>query len=218
MFFKNKSVKCSNCSSSINSNFSFCPYCGRSLLNPEKELKEFGMLGRNDFLPEEFSQRQFAESGGGFADKIFESLINGLMKSVEKQFRDSSVMSHEVKSMPNGIKIRIGPVQSSQEKASKRQASRKTLSPDQLERMSSLPRATAKSSVRRLSDKVIYELSTPGLESPEDVFVSKLEQGYEVKAIGKRKVYVNSLPVDLPLKGLLIQDNKLFVEFKTQME
>ena len=82
--------------------------------------------------------------------------------------------------------------------------------------MSNLPRAPAKTSVRRLSDKVVYELSAPGIESVEDVFVSKLENGYEIKAIGGKKVYVNSLPVNLQLKGFSISENKLLVEFKPE--
>ena len=57
-------------------------------------------------------------------------------------------------------------------------------------------------------------MKAPGIESVEDVFISKLESGYEVKAIGKKKVYVNSLPVNLPLRGYGIDVSKgLMVEF-----
>ena len=70
-----------------------------------------------------------------------------------------------------------------------------------------------KTNVRRLSDKVVYELKTTGIESVDDVFVSKLESGYEIKAIGNKKVYVNSLPVSLPMKGYSISDAGITVEF-----
>ena len=92
----------------------------------------------------------------------------------------------------------------------------KNLTDEQLKKMSGLPRTKAKMTMRRLSNKIIYELNTPGINSTEDVLLAKLESGYEVKAIGEKKVYVNSIPVNLPLQGFSIQDNKLIVEFKTQ--
>ena len=64
-------------------------------------------------------------------------------------------------------------------------------------------------------DKVVYELNTPGVQSVEDIFISKLESGYEVKALGSKKVYVNSIPVNLPISKYSILDNKLFVEFNS---
>ena len=84
--------------------------------------------------------------------------------------------------------------------------------------MSTLPRTQAKTNIRRLSNKVIYELATPGLQSVQDVFVSKTESGYEIKALGDKKIYVNNLPIDLPMRGFSVEDNKLLVEFKTQHE
>lgn len=85
-----------------------------------------------------------------------------------------------------------------------------------MKKLSSLPRTTAKTKIKRLSDKVIYELAAPGIESPEDIFISKLENGYEIKAIGKKKIYTNSLSIDLPIRGFSLTDNKILVEFKTE--
>ena len=58
-----------------------------------------------------------------------------------------------------------------------------------------MPRAEAKTKLRRLSDKVVYEIAAQGIESPDDVLISKLESGYEIKAIGKKKIYVNTIPM-----------------------
>ena len=82
--------------------------------------------------------------------------------------------------------------------------------------MSTLPREKAKTNVKRLGDKIIYELATPGVSSPEDIFISKLETGYEIKAIGSKKIYVNSIPINLQLKNYSISKSKLSVEFKAQ--
>ena len=86
---------------------------------------------------------------------------------------------------------------------------------EQLERISKLPKAAAKSVMKRMGDKVIYELTAPGVISLNDILVSKLESGYEVKAIGKTKVYVNTLP-ELPLDRYGIDKDKLLFDFKTQ--
>jgi len=140
------------------------------------------------------------------------------MRSLDKQFKnaDREFTNTEVKSFPNGIKIRIGPPIPGKRQTKNNPTLNHVLTEKQLKKMANLPRATAKTSVKRIGDRVVYELSTPGLESKEDVFVSKIESGYEVKVIGNKKVYVNSLPLNLPLRKLSILKNKLLVEFNNQ--
>ena len=208
MLFKNKSKKekCESCGSVVTNKFSFCPYCGESLVDEEKYAKDYGLLGKG----EELNGLEGVQGGFGIADKLIGSLVNSLMKNLDKQFRqmgDGDKGSFE--RLPNGIRVKIGPsVRKQQKNFFQRQISEK-----QLEKMNSLPREKAQSKVKRLNDSIIYELDTPGIESPHDVFVSKLESGYEIKAIGGDKVYVNSLPVNLPIKSLSLNNDKLFVEF-----
>jgi len=177
------------------------------MASKEKESKEFGMLGRNDNVDNELAQNKFTNNLG-ITDKFLGSLMNSLMKNLEVQMRDLN--NAESKNIPNGIKIRIG---NDPQKQKINRLAKRVLSEKQLEKMSSFPRAEAKTNVKRLSDKVIYELKAPGVLSPEDVFVSKLESGYEIKAIGKNKIYVNSFPINLPLKGFSLNDKGLIIEF-----
>jgi len=214
MFFKKKSNKqqrCGNCSSKTSEKFSYCPYCGNPLIDEEKHVKDYGLLGAN----EEFLETESQSFNFGITDKIIGSLMNGLIKNLGKQFRqfDKKSEKTEISGFPNGIKIRIGPVPAAQKKTAQKSMRHNDISEKQLEKMSSLPREKAETKVKRLNDKIIYELDTPGIESPQDVFVSKLESGYEIKAIGNKKIYVNSLPVNLPLKKVSLGDGKLFVEF-----
>ncbi len=220
MFFdkkKDKSIKCENCRSAVDKKFSFYPYCGDSLIDERAEQRELGFLGKNDFTAKKPAQDPFQNLG--MTDKLLNSLMNSMMKSLDKQFKQMDKAEFEgnadVEHLPNGIKIKIG-VPQAQPRPQKRTLQKKNITEDQLKKMSNLPRAPAKTKIRRLSDKMVYELSAPGVESPEDVFISKLESGYEIKAIGKKKVYVNSLPVSLPLRGFSLADNKLLVEFKTE--
>lgn len=215
MFFGkkiDKSSRCSQCNSKIDDSFSFCPYCGESLVDSEQEMKDFGILGRNDSSKRKINNP--LQENFGITDKFLNSMISNLTKTLVKQFNEAENAT-EIENFPNGIKIKIGqPI--NKKKAPRTSSVKKAITEEQLKKMSGLPRVEAKTDIRRFSDKVIYEMTTPGLESIQDVFISKLESGYEIKAIGNKKVYVNSLPINLPLRGYALEDGRLLVEFKTQ--
>lgn len=209
MFFgkKQDKTKCPQCKSGIKDSFSFCPYCGADLLDPEQERKDFGMLGKNDMYQEKNSTPL---EGFGITDQMINSIIGNLAKTLNRQFKE--IDGPRIENLPNGIKIKIGPPTNKEKNAPKK----RTITEDQIQKMSEMPRIEAKSNIRRFSDKVVYEMSTPGLESQQDVFISKLESGYEIKAIGNKKIYVNSLQIDLPIYRYIIEKGRLLVEFKTK--
>lgn len=197
-----KKQPCPKCRSNVKTDFDFCPHCGCNLRDSQKDLEEFGLLGKN-----EFSNAPLVGGGGagfGFSDKLFTSIFNQLMKSLETQMRTQDMSANAT---PNGIQVKIGVPQ----RVPKVRA--RKLTEEQVKRMAGAPRIEAKSDIRRLSDRVVYDLKAPGIGSLEDVFVSKVESGYEIKAIGKNKVYVNSLQVDLPLKGYTLHEKGLTLEF-----
>lgn len=213
MFFGKKNVKCENCNSKINGDYSYCPYCGDGLIDSEKMSKEFGMLGKNDAIDEEFIRKNIASKNLTITDKMISAMVSGLMKSIENQMKD--VNKTQIQNTPRGIKIQIGFPGETQEakKTVKHDFSINKISDSQLQKMKSLPKTTAKTNVKRLGDKLVYELDIPGLASIKDVFVSKLESGYEIKAISEKKVYVNSLPVNMQIKSFSLAASKLSVEF-----
>jgi len=204
---------CQRCEGKIKDEYSFCPYCRLDLRNPDSEMNEFGMLGKNDNV---FGAPLLGGGGLGINESVFNSILNNVMKMMENQMKnlgndniDFGDSKPEVTQLPNGIQIKIGP-----KKAPKPTEQKiRIINDDQRVRMTKLPRGQAKAEVRRLSDKVVYELSTPGVETVDDIFVSKVESGYEIKALGKKKVYFNSLQINLPLKKYSIKDNKLTIEF-----
>jgi hypothetical protein len=220
MFFrkKNKEVKCDNCNSNLSDKFNFCPYCGDSLRDENKERRELGLLGRDDF-PKAKDIRSNTQNFG-ITDKLISSLMNTMMKSFDKELGNTRNIKNinqentRIEQIPNGIKISIGVPQQAKPRKEKVQT-KKEITEEQMKKLSSLPRTSAKTKIKRLSDKVVYELTAPGIESPNDIFISKLENGYEIKAIGKKKIYTNSISIDLPLRGFSLTDNKLLVEFKT---
>src|SRR3989344_2783600 len=180
----------------------------------QKEKENFGLLGRNDSIDGEIeNQSPFANMG--FTDKMFNSIFNTLVKNLDKQMRNQMRNFEEdphaeVKAFPNGIKIKIsGPMPVQKKKPSN--VFHRSIDEAQIKKMNSLPRAKAKTSVKRLGNKLVYELNTPGIASTEDVFVSKLESGYEIKVIGNKKVYVNNFPINLPLRKYSVEQDKLLI-------
>lgn len=209
MLFGSKDKTCENCGNSIKSKHNFCPTCGYNLSNSSQE--DFGLLGKSDL--DNSTESPLANLG--ITDKLINSVINSMMKSLDKQFKNlpQDFENTEIKTFPNRIKIQINP---QKERKQKKVLKIRELDESQLKKMSSLPRSPAKSSIKRIGNKLIYELSTSGVSSPEDIFISKLENGYEIKAIGSKKLYVNTLPVNLPLHSLAVTKDKVFVEFNTQ--
>ena len=205
MFKKNY---CNKCEGKLKDSYSYCPYCGLDLRNPEKDMRDFGIIGKNNL--EGTPLVGGGGTGFGITDKMISSVMNSLIKNLGKQF--DNMDSQNVKSSPKGIQIRFGaPPKSAQQK--KKEIIEKEITSEQIKRMSKLPRSEAKTNVRRFSDKVVYDLKASGIEDVKDIFVSKLESGYEIKAIGKTKVYVNSIPVNLPLKKYSLSKSGMSVEF-----
>lgn len=226
MFFnkKNKNQrKCESCGHRTDDKYSFCPYCGNSFIDFEKERTDFGLLGRNDGGKE----IPFSVSGFGFFDKAMNSMLNSIMKDLDKQFKEQEKLTEremqntEIRSFPNGIKIKIsGPIMKRPriKKKDNGLITNQTVGEEQIKKMNSLPREKTKTNVKRLGNRVVYELLTPGVISPQDVFISKLESGYEIKALGDKKIYVTSIPVNLPLYRYSIINNKLILEFSSPEE
>lgn len=213
MFFGKRSQRCASCNSKINGKFSYCPYCGMDLADKEKEARKYGLLGRAD-KSDMSEQVPFVRMG--VTEKLLGSLVNNLAKSLDKQFKQmekefGKLENAEVESFPNGIRIRIGAKVPARAEQKKKVGKR--ITEEQLKKFASLPRSTAEAKVRRLGDKLVYELVIPGIVSPDDIFISKLESGYEIKAIADKKIYVNSIPVNLPIRGVAINSDRLFVEF-----
>ncbi len=208
------SKKCQRCEGKLKEEYSFCPYCKLDLRNPEADMKDYGMLGKNDSV---LGAPLLGGGGVGMSDSIVNSIFNNVMKMMENQLKnldggkiDFGDAKPEISMLPNGIQIRIGP---HIHKHKHQEVKPRVISEDQRARMTKLPRSQAKAEIRRLSDKIIYELATPGVENVDDIFVSKVESGYEVKAVGNKKVYFNSLQINLPLKKYFVKENCLTLEF-----
>ena len=89
------------------------------------------------------------------------------------------------------------------------------LTSDEEERYSKLPRKEPNTKVRRFSDKIVYEISIPGVKNKKDVIINKLQKSIEIRALSKNKVYSKMIPISLPIKKYDFKEGKIFLELKS---
>ena len=209
---------CKRCGNKISNDYKFCPYCG----NPSNEKSEdLGMLGKNDFMP---SNNEIKLPMG------LGMIFNSLMKNLNKQF---SELDKEMKTKNNkrnpffkqGLSISIATSgnmppeimvnsfkNNPKQKQQIKQMPLQNLSQETLEKISTLPKQEPLTNIRRLADKVIYEINVPEVSSIKDVSIIKLENSIEIKAFAKDKVYVKLIPINLPITNYELSHGKLILE------
>jgi HSP20 family molecular chaperone IbpA len=72
----------------------------------------------------------------------------------------------------------------------------------------------AKSVFKRLSEGINYEISVPGVKSKEDIIITKVENGIEIRAYTKDKCYIKTIPLKVDSYSYLFKDGKIFFQIK----
>jgi hypothetical protein len=226
--------KCSHCDRKMEKDFDFCPYCS----SPLKDKKgDYGLLGENDDISEVNSmiQRDMNKiMGGSFMEKIMSNAIKMIEKELQKepiqqnQARKNNIpqnlpanfelfINGKKVNLPgnvSGIQIEEMPRNKMTSQKIPQKAKIPIVSEETMQKSAKLPRKEAKSHVTRTSDKVIYELETPGLSSLNNVLVNKLESSIEIKAYTENAVYFKTISIKLPLMQYSLKAGKLVLEFK----
>lgn len=214
--FKRK--ECKNCKRKINSDYLFCPYCGFS---SESKKENWGMLGKSDSnVPEQMSFL----SGNILNNGMLGKMLNSAMKMLEKEMRNQGSISTEgltgknfeliingKKIDPKNIKVSKTPVPKLIQEPKKKSFAN-PFSQRNMEKVSKLPKENPSTNIRRLSDKIIYELDVPGVKSIKDVSIVPLENSIEIKAISKDKLYSKLIPINFPIINYSLNSEKLILE------
>lgn len=197
--------KCPSCAKKIERKFHFCPYCGESFKKVREE-RDYGLLGRED-TQDIFGNEKKLPFG-------MEKIMNSLVKQLEKQMNEMEKFGQGP--LPKGFKIKIstGSPNIKQVVQNEKPLITNNFTEEEMQKRIKLPKVEAKSKVRRLSDRVIYELSTPGVKSPREVIISKLASGIEIKAYSNEKCYTKFIPMTLEVIQYYIKDEKLMIELK----
>ena len=226
------SKKCPKCARKIFKDFEFCPYCGFNI-KKEKEFRNLGLLGRDD----EF---EFPEMGMRMPFG-FDGIFNSLLKQIDTQFKqldremgkdfkeakvekEKPVMSRGISiSISSGIgkkpEVRVrgfGPGYENLIKQEEKPVKIKVpkISEEKAKKLAKLPREEAETSVRRLSNKIVYEIELPGVKEIEDIIINQLENSIEIKAFSKDKAYFKLLPINLPILNYKLDKETLVLELK----
>lgn len=194
--------KCPSCAKAVSSKFNFCPYCGYSF-KEAREREDFGLLGRDDG----FDGFQFGEIKLPLG---LNKLVDSLVKQLEKQMNNVN-FGDLPKTMPQGFKIKIstGRLQEDDTKEEKPKIPEK-----EVKRRVKLPKVDASSKIRRLSDRIVYEIDVPGVKMKKDVELDELASGLEVRAYSKNKCFVKFIPIKGEIINYYLGGGKLFVELK----
>ncbi len=202
--------KCPNCAKKIEKKYHFCPWCGKSI-KQHKEKEEFGLLGRTDRIDNQEAFTPKTQQLPFNLDKI----MGGLIKQIERELSSSN----NENGIPRGFNIKIQTGNPNQQGIMTQTPEKKmpiqNISEEETSRRQTLPKQEAESKVKRLSDKIIYEINVPGIKNKEDIIITKLEQGFEIKAYTKDYCYIKTIPLQIEIIGFTIKDNKLIVELKS---
>lgn len=199
--------KCAKCGKRINNQFRFCPHCGFG--DRDFDDGDWGMLGKDDFFAEGNIQTGFG----------FDNLFNTLMKNITKQMNNS--LSEKSPAKTNGISISISSSGNNAPKIRVNGAPAKKIvkkipgqfSEEDAKRFSKLEKQEPKTSIKRLSNRLIYEIEMPEVQSLKDISIIRLESSIEIRAIGKTKAYFKKISLNMPIINYIFDEEKLVLEF-----
>lgn len=214
-----KKKKCEKCGKKIEEKYSFCPYCGSNMSSENDE--DFGMLGKNDFMP--LANEIKLPMG---LNVLFNSVMKNLSKELDAQLKGNFKEDNSKKEKKDGISISISTFGNGAPKIKVSQMGNQKITPEKvneklkknnftkekIKQFAGLKREEPKTNIRRLSNKIVYEIEMPEVKSIEDVSIVNLENSIEIKAIGEKKAYAKIIPISLPIKSYDLSDGKLILE------
>lgn len=209
MFKKNK---CKKCGKKVKDSFDFCPYCGKAIGDNEN----WGMLGKNDFI-DPFDEMSRGMLGGMMGGKMLNKMLGSAMKMLEKELQKNMApqknSSTKFELYINGKKVSPENIKLTQKSVQKTQLQKiPKFSSESLKRFSGMPKIEPRTSIRRLADKVVYEIEIPGVTSMDEISVAKLENSIEIKAVGEKNAYSKVIPINLQIKKYELESEKLVLE------
>jgi len=203
---------CPACAKKIERKFNFCPYCGVSF-KARNEQANFGMLGRDDSSgkigrPE--PKMPFGLNG----------IMNSLIKQLESQLGNMDLGDGRNGGLPKNVKIRVargpnlGMNQVVRKVPDRKIVEVPEVSDAENERRMGLPKVEVESKVKRLGDTIIYEIDAPGIRKKDDVVLTELASGLEIRAYSKDKCYMKFIPLKVEVVEYYVEKEKVVVEIK----
>lgn len=206
-----KKKVCPRCNRSLKDKYDFCPHCGNAL---QKKNEDFGMLGKDDFFSNNFNDMRMPFGMN------FSNIFSTLMNSLDKQMKEADKKPNKNDGVKRNIIINIAglpvpnqmPQIENPVRKETKNVSLDNFSSEKLKKFSALPKEEPTTNIRRLSNRVIYEINLPGVKSAKDISILNLEKGIELKAVSEKKAYLKSIPITLPILAYKLSKGKLVLE------
>lgn len=228
-----KKIKC-RCGKKVDKKFEYCPYCGN-------DLNETITHNQNRDKHVDALMKDFEKAFNmPFLMKFpFESLVKKMVKDIDDQFQEydkelsqnnphviKSGISISINQGPDGdpvIKVnQFGPGKNMQINDMRQLKEAKETKEKRLpqkfsynnEKVSKLPKQEPETTVRRLTDRIIYEISIPGVKNDKNLFINKLQNSIEIRAFSDKQAYFKLIPIALPIIDWKFSEEKLILELK----
>ena len=197
--------KCPRCKNIIKDGFNYCPLCSKNLRSKYDE-DDYGFLGKNDF----------SEENMDLTDTFIDKMFNSAMKMLEKQMKNLNEGNKNYYQPGLNVQFFVNGEKIFPEKSIIKQPIKveNHFTKEKLKRLLELPRKEPESRVKRISGKVIYELSVPGVKTIDNVLINQLENSIEIKALSDNLVYLKNLKVNLPILRCQLVDDNLIIEMQ----
>ncbi|HPD81569.1 MAG TPA: zinc ribbon domain-containing protein [Candidatus Pacearchaeota archaeon] len=219
---------CKKCGEKLSKRYDFCPICGTPVnTNKRNEEDGFGLLGKNDFF--ENSDSLSTSLFGGLSGGIMNKMLNNAMKMLEKELQQNMRVQNSAKNneniprtkfrlMINGKEVNLNDGTLIKKNPPKKEPLKKDnfneFTEEQNERFSKLKKIMPESHLKRIDDKIIYEIELPGVDSLKDTSIIQLEDGIEIRALSEKKAYLKRVPLNLSILNYYLSKNLLILEFK----
>ena len=229
---------CPRCGNKSSKKYDFCPHCGNNFKSSEGEFFEpsFNMgFPFNTIFKQlekqiekqfrEFDKQVLSDSHQGLPSFVDEE--QRVKKSQPKIAEGISISISSSGGQPvirvrnlgeNNQSVHRAQLQSNQAQRAqpvKENPSTKKLTEEQIEQFSKLPKEEPQTSVRRLTDKIVYEIDMPGVEE-KNIHLTKLQNSIEIKAFTKDKAFFKLIPIALPIISSKLAEGKLVLELKPE--
>ncbi|MDP3966537.1 MAG: zinc ribbon domain-containing protein [archaeon] len=202
--------KCNVCGEKVKGSYNFCSNCGTQLKDGRDE---WGLLGKND---SNFERPGIFES---FGDKIINKMVSSTFKMLEKEFQKGMIGNNKLPQTKVRLMINGKEIAPEEVKHMKRDSNVKFLpiefSEDNLQKWKKVKKKEPKSKLKRIENKIEYEVEIPGVKSIKDISIVKLENSLEIKAVCDKTGYLKRVPIDLPLKKYSLVKGILTLELDT---
>jgi len=211
--------KCPRCNKSIGKKHNFCYNCGLSMREGEKFFEPAFNLG----FPFNMMLGQLTKQLEKQIEKEFKDMDKGMIDMDNPQPIMQGMTINVDMSNGNPV-IKVGPGnqpgnapgnQSDKKTEEKGNKFKSMISEERATQMSKLPKEDPSTTIRRLADRLVYEISLPEVNK-DNIMITRLQNSIEIRAYSKDKAFFKLIPISLPILDSKLEDGKLILELKPQ--